>query len=162
MNVLVQQHDIIVHVTHSICWESEIREEFQIVELFGDFSLEDFALHWVAVAGREYFRNWCAADEAVVRNFVQIWLRIDVVELLVVVDFLQAQIAPEGSLRVNAVHDRVLNAKSRKKKINFTRKSTFFASNLSHGASSGSILGHGSPKSVLSVKAAPSANDSKQ
>lgn len=33
---------------------------------------------------------------------------------------------------------------------------------LSHGGDNGSIIGHGSPRRVLRVNAAPSANDSKQ
>lgn len=161
MNILVQQHDVIVNVTDSIYWESQIREEFQFVELFRHFSLKSFALYRVTVARCKSFRNRLATNEAVMRNFMQIRLRVDVVKLFVVVNALEAEITPVNTLSVNAIHNRVLNAKITKK-FNFVNIMRQIWSNLSHGANSGSILGHGSPRSALRVKAAPSASDSKQ
>lgn len=105
------QHDLIVHVADSIGWKRQVREELQFAQLFGHSMYESFTLNGIAVTSWEPFRQGSAADEAVVWNFVQVWLRIDVVELFDVVDVLEAQVVPVDAMSVNAVHDRVFDAK---------------------------------------------------
>lgn len=111
MNVFVFKHHVIVDIADAIYRKCEVREELEFVESIHHKLYERFTLNRVAVASFEFFRNWAAADEAVVWYFVKVWLWVDVVELLDVVHLLQTQIPPMISMRVDAVHDRVLNAK---------------------------------------------------
>lgn len=66
------QHDVIVDEAHAIAWVRQAREKLQLVEFFSDFALEGFTLDGIAVASGEAFRHGSAADEAVVRDFVEV------------------------------------------------------------------------------------------
>lgn len=105
------KHHVIVDVADAIYRECEVREELELVQSIHHQLLERFTLDRVTVTSCEFFRHWVTANEAVVWYFVEVWLWVDVVELLDVVHLLQAQITPMISMSVDAVHDRVLNAK---------------------------------------------------
>lgn len=113
MNVFVFKHHVIVDIADSIHRKCKVREEFELVESIHHKLLKRFTLNRVAVTSFEFFRYWAAADEAVVWYFVKVWLWIDIVELFDVVHLLQTQISPMISMSVDAVHDRVLDAKIR-------------------------------------------------
>lgn len=71
--------------------------------------LEFFTLDGIAITSFEFFWDWRSTNK-VLQYFMQIRLRINIVQLFLIIDILQLQIMPVLFVCMNAVQDRFGNA----------------------------------------------------